>query len=272
VKQVMFAEGKKRIASTQDVFATQSLSPCISLNSDTERTESFKAQSDDNVEIHTLVLGTHPSIESLSRSQYFGHPMNAFWWIAGDCLGFRRDLGISPASHKPYKFTEHLRYGADLVLPYERQVRVFLSKGFALWDVVKSCEREGSLDSSIRNEEPNSVREFCEAHPSIRRIILANGTTGCKLFQKHFRDWWEEDGELVPEENEESKRAFSKYAKKKKGRIKVICALAVSPTAARFSYLEKRDFWEKYCYEPGLQDYYKWQSQKYSRAPRREDN
>lgn len=74
------------------------------------------------IKVHTLILGTHPSITSLGKNQYYGHPMkyvhdmllvicvlikkiflvhlthlnhllsdSAFWWIAGDCLGFRRD-------------------------------------------------------------------------------------------------------------------------------------------------------------------------------------
>jgi len=53
------------------------------------RTESFDVHTNSN-EIHTLILGTHPSIKSLEEQQYFAHPLNAFWWIAGDCLGFRR--------------------------------------------------------------------------------------------------------------------------------------------------------------------------------------
>lgn len=69
-----------------------------------ERTQSFDPQwhgvfdSGTDVKVHTIMLGTHPSITSLAKVQYFGHPMNAFWWIAGDCLGFRRASGISPSS------------------------------------------------------------------------------------------------------------------------------------------------------------------------------
>jgi hypothetical protein len=28
-----------------------------------------------NIEIHTLILGTHPSVKSLAEEQYYGHPM-----------------------------------------------------------------------------------------------------------------------------------------------------------------------------------------------------
>ena len=39
------------------------------------------------------------------------------------------------------------------------------------------------------------------------------------------------------------------------GRIQVISALSVSPTAAKYTYKQKRDFWEEYVYGPGLLDY-----------------
>jgi hypothetical protein len=38
-------------------------------------------------------------------------------------------------------------------------------------------------------------------------------------------------------------------------RIEVICGLGVSPAAAKFSYVEKRDFYKEYCYDPGLEDH-----------------
>merc|ERR1711971_973773 len=89
----------------------------------------------------------------------------------------------------------------------------------------------------------------------------ANGQGGCRFFLKHFRSWWgdqdDSDGEflLMPGQDDESLRAFSKYKDRTNGKIQVISALAVSPAAAKVSYLEKRDFWEKHCYQPGLQDY-----------------
>ena len=144
------------------------------------------------------------------------------------------------------------------MIPYEDQVRVFASKGFALWDLVQSCERKGSLDQDIKNELANPIREFCDSHPSVRRIVIANGTTGCAMFSRHFRDWWL-SGELKPAKNEQSTKAFKRFAKRtgdfKKGKIEVVCALAVSPAAAIFKYADKRDFWETYCYHPGLNDY-----------------
>jgi N-glycosylase/DNA lyase len=216
----------------------------------------------------------------------YGHPQNAFWYIAGDCLGFRRSEAISPVTGRPYAtFCDHLRY--DEVLDYPRQLERVVSRGFALWDIVAECERAGSLDADIRGEVVNPIREFCEGtlrdddssfgseHVSIRRIVIANGTTGAKMFVKHFASWFE-DGKLRAGSNDMSKRAFGGVMKKAKkasnissedgGRdrrsIEVVCLPGVSPAAAKFTYLEKRDEWERGCYLPGLKDYEDWNNSK----------
>lgn len=234
-------------------------------SADTPKTYSFNALwagnfaelQDKNVTIHTLILGTHPSVTSLLENKYFGHPMNAFWWIAGDCLGFRRNDGITMQG-EPYKFTSQLRYSTEYVIPYSEQIRLFASKGFALWDVVKECQRKGSLDSAIKGDAPNDIRGFCEQHPSINRIVLANGGTACSKFNKHFMEWWA-SGELKPGANEESLKVFGKFGKIcnnfQSGRIECISAISVSPAAAKFSYSHKRDFWDEYVYRPGLENY-----------------
>ena len=254
----------KKISATAQSSSSSSNSIDHNVNEASDkRTNSFNAvwSHDITVPIHTLVLGTHPSIESLSKQQCFGHTMNAFWWIAGDCLKFRRDDCVSKSTNKPYKFAEHLRYDDKHIITYEEQIDVFTSKGFALWDIVQSCEREGSLDSKIKKEIPNNIRAFCDVHGTIRRIVIANGQGGCRFFLKHFRSWWEDrddnDGQflLMPGQNDGSLRAFSKYKDRTNGKIQVISALAVSPAAAKFGYLEKREFWEKHCYQPGLEDY-----------------
>lgn len=38
-------------------------------------------------------------------------------------------------------------------------------------------------------------------------------------------------------------------------KIVLISALSVSPAAARYTYKEKRDFWDQHVYAPGLQDF-----------------
>lgn len=258
------SKAKKKKKTSKEVGLTNSFEPLWS-----------NRFTDDPVPVHTLILGTHPSIASLSQYQYYGHTMNAFWWICGDCLGFRRAAAISPSTGKPYKFATDLRYGESDIIPYEQQIETIASKGFAMWDVIASCERPGSLDQDIRNETPNDIRGFCQQHSnSLRRIVLANGGTGSALFVKHFRDWLE-SGELeVLKGHDASEKAFGKVIQrgrdkrrknsetsespddsKKPKKITIISALPVSPAAARYSYAEKRDFWEEFVYIPGLRDY-----------------
>jgi hypoxanthine-DNA glycosylase len=183
---------------------------------------------------------------------------SAFWWIAGDCLGFRRASGISSSTGMPFKFSSALRHGN--IVPYETQVEIMCSNGFAVWDVIKSCKREGSLDQDIQEDVANDIEGFCRAHPSIRRIVLANGGTGCQYFKKHFRAWLD-SGELVPSSHSASQQAFKKWTgntgKRESGvnrQITCISALAVSPAAAKYTYEEKRAFWEEFVYAPGLSD------------------
>ena len=162
---------------------------------------------------------------------------------------------------EPYKFTSDLRHGLEDIIPYHQQVERLTEHGFALWDVVQSCQRKGSLDADIRDEKANDIRGFCQQHSSIQRIVLANGSTGCKIFKKHFQEWWK-SGELVAASDDFSQRNLPKTRANKKRKaeatkkpITCICAIGVSPAAASYSYREKRDFWEQHVYQPGLKDY-----------------
>ena len=213
--------------SKEDVKRTFSFDACWA----GDLRKSFPSTKDNrNIKIHTLILGTHPSVKSLSEKKYYAHPLNAFWWIAGDCLGFRRDTGVSSSSKRPYLFTKDLYHKRKSdIISYQKQIETFCNHGFALWDIVRSCQRQGSLDKDIRNEEVNDIRSFCKAHPTIRRIVFSNGQGQCKLFMKHFNDWWAEGDSyfrtptmnsrtmlnlLIPERNEASKIFGKKYCKR----------------------------------------------------------
>lgn len=156
-------------------------------------------------------------------------------------------------SGSPYKFVSELRY--ETIIPYDDQLELLCSKGFAMWDLVGSCERKGSLDQDIQKEIPNDIVSFCEHHSHIQRIVFANGGTGASMFLKHFRQWWL-DGNLQPGENEESLKAFGKVntqvSQHVERPISCICAISVSPAAAKFNYKTKRDFWDQHVYQPGL--------------------
>jgi TDG/mug DNA glycosylase family protein len=106
-----------------------------------------------------LILGTMPSKASLAAQQYYAHPMNLFWRIMGEMLGFERDS------------------------PYEMRAAALIASGIALWDVLASCRRVSSLDSDIdlASAVPNDFAAFLARHRGIRRICF-NGATAEKLF------------------------------------------------------------------------------------------
>ena len=117
---------------------------------------SFPPVADKNCRL--LILGSIPGEESLRLQQYYGHPRNAFWRILSEEL--------------PEKL-------------YSEKCAFLLSHNIALWDVLKSAERKGSLDSAIRDEVPNDFTSFLKNHPGIQKICF-NGKKAQSSFEKHF--------------------------------------------------------------------------------------
>lgn len=97
---------------------------------------------------HTLILGTMPGAKSLEHGQYYAHPQNQFWRLMGDI------------------------YGALPSLPYEQRIAILTQQNVAVWDVLRSCTREGSMDADIRDAEPNDFAAFFKKYPTIRRVIF----------------------------------------------------------------------------------------------------
>ena len=73
------------------------------------------------------------------------------------------------------------------VIP-EARVSALRSSGIALWDVLHSCKRDGSLDSSIEaaSETANDFRAFFRAHPAIRAVFF-NGAKAESAYRRHVR-------------------------------------------------------------------------------------
>jgi TDG/mug DNA glycosylase family protein len=109
---------------------------------------------------HTLILGTMPGGRSLELNQYYAHPQNQFWRFMGDI------------------------YGAGRELPYERRVDILKARGIAVWDVVKSCVRQGSMDSNIKKEVVNDFEEFFRNNPSVKLVVF-DSLVAEKLYMKH---------------------------------------------------------------------------------------
>ncbi len=116
----------------------------------------------ENADARILILGSVPSEASLRAGQYYAHPRNLFWRIMGELLD------TDPAS------------------PYSRRVQALKSARVALWDVLRSCRRKGSLDSSIDDESlvPNDLAAFFLDHPKIAHVFF-NGAKAEACYRKH---------------------------------------------------------------------------------------
>jgi hypoxanthine-DNA glycosylase len=102
-----------------------------------------------------LILGSFPSAASLAAGQYYAHKQNQFWRILGAVLG-------QPLADMDYA---------------ARRAAVKVA-GIAIWDVYASCEREGSLDTAIREAVPNDFARLKKSAPALRRIGFNGGTAG----------------------------------------------------------------------------------------------
>ena len=114
--------------------------------------------------ITRVILGSMPGTASLNANQYYAHPRNAFWKIVASLF----DAG--------YPFPR-----------YEDKLSLLLENRIGLWDVFASCDREGSLDSDIRNAVVNDMEAFLKAHPDVGTLYF-NGNTAYRNFMKSFSD------------------------------------------------------------------------------------
>ncbi|NQD37055.1 DNA-deoxyinosine glycosylase [Permianibacter sp. IMCC34836] len=122
--------------------------------------ESFSAIETPHARV--LILGTMPGVASLQAQQYYAHPRNAFWPIMATLLEF------------------------DVALPYPQRVAALQAGRIAVWDVLASCERPGSLDSAIAraSEVPNDFPALFRQCRHLR-AVACNGGTAFTLFRRH---------------------------------------------------------------------------------------
>ncbi|MGB5832677.1 MAG: DNA-deoxyinosine glycosylase [Thiohalocapsa sp.] len=101
-----------------------------------------------------LILGSMPGEASLRNGQYYGHGRNAFWPILCDWLSIPTESD------------------------YQTRTRALIANRIALWDVIATCERRGSLDANIRPDsiEVNDFATFFREHQDIRCVAFNGGT------------------------------------------------------------------------------------------------
>lgn len=108
-----------------------------------------------------LILGSIPGVKSLEMQEYYAHPQNQFWKLMFHILG--------------EAFSENYSEKLDLLKRHK----------IALWDTIESCEREGSLDTKIKNEIANSIADLLKNYPNIK-AIFCNGQKSYKNLLKQI--------------------------------------------------------------------------------------
>ncbi|MBR3868720.1 MAG: DNA-deoxyinosine glycosylase [Clostridia bacterium] len=112
---------------------------------------------DKNSEI--LILGSFPSVKSREECFFYGHPQNRFWKIIARILN--------------EKTPETIQEKKALMLRHK----------IAMWDVIHSCEIEGSADSTIKNVVPNDLSIILKT-AKIKRIYV-NGKKAEAMYKKY---------------------------------------------------------------------------------------
>lgn len=108
-----------------------------------------------------LILGSFPSVKSREEGFFYGHPQNRFWKVTAAV------------------FVE------DVPQTIEEKRAFLLRNNVAVWDVIRSCDIEGSSDASIRNVVPNDLSVILDA--AAIDTIYVNGQTARKYYERYLK-------------------------------------------------------------------------------------
>ncbi|MDY6998547.1 MAG: DNA-deoxyinosine glycosylase [Actinomycetota bacterium] len=108
-----------------------------------------------------LILGNMPGAASLAAQRYYANPRNAFWRITAELFGF------------------------DPLAPYDERVAALTGAGVAVWDVLGTCRRIGSLDSAVEPDSmvANDFAALYDTHPTIGHVFF-NGAAAEKNYHR----------------------------------------------------------------------------------------
>ena len=108
-----------------------------------------------------LILGSLPSQQSLRKRDYYGNPQNAFWQVLGEL------------------------FDAGPEIPYVQRTEKLRCHGIAVWDVLQSSVRPGSMDAAIdlTTAIPNDFQAFFEEHPMLE-LLCFNGKKAAELYRR----------------------------------------------------------------------------------------
>ena len=106
-----------------------------------------------------LILGSFPSVKSREEGFFYGHPQNRFWKVTAAV------------------------FGEEVPRTNEEKKAFLLRNHVAVWDVIHSCEIEGSSDASIRDVVANDLRAILDV--ATIEAIYVNGKTALKYYEKY---------------------------------------------------------------------------------------
>lgn len=125
-----------------------------------------------NKDSKVLVLGIFPSVKSREEGFFYGHPQNRFWKVTARV--FDEDIPLTVSSKREFLLRNHI----------------------ALWDVIGSCDIEGSSDSSIRNVTVNDISIILNTADI--RLICLNGKKAYQYYQKYMFPVIKREGICLP--------------------------------------------------------------------------
>lgn len=112
-----------------------------------------------NKDSEVLILGSFPSVKSREAGFFYHHPQNRFWKVIA---------GLA---------------GSGVPETIEEKKELLLKNKIAVWDVIASCEIEGSSDSSIKNVVVNDFSSILK-ETKIKKIYV-NGGKAEQLYKKY---------------------------------------------------------------------------------------
>ncbi len=143
-----------------------------------------------NSDSKILILGSFPSVKSREEAFFYAHKQNRFWKVLASV------------------------FDCDTPKSIEEKKALLINNHTALWDVVSSCEIQGSSDSSITNVEPNDISEILSK--SNITCIFTNGKKADELYRKLLEE---------------------------KTGVKSFCLPSTSPANAQWSLERLSDYW-----------------------------
>jgi len=154
-----------------------------------------------NKQAKILVLGSMPSESSIVKQQYYGHPRNAFWPVMLSL--FNLPAGFDKAS-------------------YAQRKQLLINNSIAVWDVLQSCCRAGSLDAAIKMDsiKINDFPSFYLMHTKIATVCF-NGAKAEAVYNRY----------ILP------------HIKSQFGHLKYIKLPSTSPAYASMSLKKKTAIW-----------------------------